>query len=327
MLVSDFHRSLPRPSSSRASPCCTRPPTSAPHAGQDAGIGPGLSQERPLAGCRLSRRTVATGSPLCWPWSPFLPPRWSGLGPPFDGLPVVCDHPTSLVSSSSRYWFLDDYRRPAEAERSPQVRTRSFVPTPSSIRPPADGYRAHCRWPACPQDWTPHATLHFHSARHFPLDFHQTLPHGPIPSTPTSLSGHSRSFSYPPSASALVFIRSGFPPSGSPEDLAHCFTSNFAPMLGAHRDALTFGQRPCSASIDRGPSRPLWTGKPVHSPERGVPKPVCHRRSATLSGTWSRPYPAEVRPVPLDPVARSTPATFAPVRDPPQAELWFDDAS
>jgi hypothetical protein len=163
------------------SPGCTRPPTSAPHAGQEAGIGPALSQERPLAGCRLSRRTVATGSPLCWPWSPSLPPRWSGLGPPFDGLPVVCDHPTSLVSSSSRYWFLDDYRRPAEAERSPQVRTRSFVPTPSSIRPPADGYGAHCRWPACPQDWTPHATLHFHSVRHFPLDFHRTLPRGPSP--------------------------------------------------------------------------------------------------------------------------------------------------
>jgi hypothetical protein len=40
-------------------------------------------------------------------------------------------------------------------------------------------------------------------------------------------------FAHP--ASALVFIRSGFPPSGSPEDLAHRFTSNFAPMLGAPR--------------------------------------------------------------------------------------------
>ena len=274
MLVSDSHRLLPLPSSSRVSPCCTRSPTSAPHAGQGAGIGPGLSQERPLAGCRLSRRTVATGSPLCWPWSPSLPPHWSGLGPPFDGLPVVCDHPTSLVLSSSRYWFLDDYRRSADAERSPQVRTRSFVPTPSSIRPPADGYRAHCRRPACPQDWTPHATLHFHSVRHFPLDFHQTLPRGPIPfpdlspcGEPVPVPSHALPQPAHP-ASALVFIRSGFPPSGSPEDLAHRFTSNFAPMLGAHR-ASSLRSAP-TAPLDSVSARgglPIWR-VPVGRPRR-----------------------------------------------------------
>src|SRR6185295_2467350 len=94
MLVSDFHRSRLLPSSSRTSPCCTRSPTSAPHTGQEVGIGPTPSQERPLAGCRLSRRKVATGSSLCWPWSPSLPPQWPGLGPHFDGLPMLCDHPT-----------------------------------------------------------------------------------------------------------------------------------------------------------------------------------------------------------------------------------------
>ncbi len=53
MLVSDFHRSRPLPSSSRTSPCCTRSPTLAPHAGQEVGIGPTPSQERPLraVGC------------------------------------------------------------------------------------------------------------------------------------------------------------------------------------------------------------------------------------------------------------------------------------
>ena len=50
-------KSLPPPSSSRVGPGCPRPPTSAPYPGQETGIGPVLSQKRPLAGCRLSRRT------------------------------------------------------------------------------------------------------------------------------------------------------------------------------------------------------------------------------------------------------------------------------
>jgi len=69
--------------------------------------GPGTAPR----GLSAVSRTVAAGLPLRWPWSLSLPPHLAGLGPPFDGLPVQCNHPTSLVSSPSRYGFLDDYRR------------------------------------------------------------------------------------------------------------------------------------------------------------------------------------------------------------------------
>src|SRR5262249_15215692 len=46
-----------------------------------------------------------------------------------------------------------------------------------------------------------------------------------------------------------------------------------------HRDALTFGQRPCSASIHRGLSRPLSRGKAA----RFTPPRVASRGSSWLS--------------------------------------------
>src|SRR5205814_789146 len=87
------------------------------HTGQRVRVGPSLYRERPLAGCRLSRETILVGLPVRWPWSPSLPACCARVGPPFDGLPVLRDHPIPLVSSSSRRWFLDDYRAPRAASR------------------------------------------------------------------------------------------------------------------------------------------------------------------------------------------------------------------
>ena len=77
--------------------------TSAPPTGQRR-VGPPPYRPRPLAGCRLSRETGPSGLPVCWPWSPSLPAGFPRLGPPFDGLLVLRDHPTPLVSSPSRLW-------------------------------------------------------------------------------------------------------------------------------------------------------------------------------------------------------------------------------
>src|SRR5438046_2796824 len=80
--------------------CCSCRSTSAPRVEQEeARLDP--CQRRPLAGCRLSRTPVVAVPSLLWPWSPSLPSsRW--LEPPFGGRPVLRDHPTSLVPSSSR---------------------------------------------------------------------------------------------------------------------------------------------------------------------------------------------------------------------------------
>src|SRR5512144_2413310 len=43
--------------------------------------------------------------------------------------------------------------------------------------------------------------------------------------------------------------------------------------------------------------------KSGRTPERDAPKPVCRRRSASLSGTWTRLDPAGGRWGPLNPVA------------------------
>ena len=129
-------------------------------------VGPSLSRERPLAGCRLSRETGPVGLLVHWPWSPSLPARDEQLGPSFDGLPVLRDHPTPLVSSPSRRWFLDGYRLSAEAERSPRVRTQNFVPTPSPIRPPARRIWASLPLASSPAGVDASAALRFRSVRY-----------------------------------------------------------------------------------------------------------------------------------------------------------------
>lgn len=124
----------PSSSPARRFPSC--PPTSAPRSAQSV-VGHAPLRRRPLSGCRLSRRTVRAVLPVGWPWPPSLPAQQQRLGPAFAGLPVLRGHPTPLVPSSSRSFVLDDYRlrlSAAEAERSPWVRTLSFVPTPTPLR-------------------------------------------------------------------------------------------------------------------------------------------------------------------------------------------------
>src|SRR3954470_12121788 len=140
MPPSGLLRSSPPPSSSLAGRSGWCLPTSAPVVALGR-LGPPLHSGRPLAGFRLSRETVPVDLPCHWPWSPSLPAGSPRLGPPFGGLPGRCDHPTPLVSSSPRPFVLGDFRPWAGAERSLQVRTQSFVPTPSPIRPArADGF-------------------------------------------------------------------------------------------------------------------------------------------------------------------------------------------
>ena len=106
--------------------------TSAPRAVQTR-TGPYPFRRRPLAGCRLSRQTFQVGLPVRWPWSPSLPGAARRLGPPFDGLSVLRDHPTSLVPSPCRLSFFTATGSRSEAERSPRVRTQNFVQIPSPL--------------------------------------------------------------------------------------------------------------------------------------------------------------------------------------------------
>jgi len=180
--------------------------TSAPHTGQRVRVGPSLCRERPLAGCRLSRETNPVGLRVRWPWSPSLPAWCARMGPPFDGLPVLRDHPTPLVSSPSRRWFLDGYRLSAEAERSPRVSTQNFVPTPSPIRPPARRIWASLPWASSPAGVDASAALRFRSVRYCII---RLLPDAP-------------------SRAALTrrpcLVDGGFPPSGPQEDLTYCMS-------------------------------------------------------------------------------------------------------
>lgn len=160
-------------------------PTLAPHVASWR-VGPSELRRRPLAGWRLSRQTVLAGLPLGWPWSLSLPAS-RRLGPAFAGLPVLCDHPTPLVSSSSRPFVLDEFRSrclAAGAERPPRVRTQNFTPTPSPLRGPPDGYWASLL-PASSPSGT-HALRRFIRIRFgaAPLDFHRTPPRGPVELTP-----------------------------------------------------------------------------------------------------------------------------------------------
>jgi hypothetical protein len=106
-LFSDFLPLPPPQSSCPARSSLPRSPTSAPRSAQ-TGVGPHPLGRRPLSGCRLSRKTIQAALPLRWPWSLSLP-AFQRLGPAFAGLPVLCDHPTPLVPSSSRPFVLDEY--------------------------------------------------------------------------------------------------------------------------------------------------------------------------------------------------------------------------
>src|SRR5712691_6023483 len=161
--VSDFPRSPPPPSSSLAGSLRVWFSTSAPYTGHGVRVGPSVHRERPLAGCRLSRETGPVGLRVHWPWSPSLPAHGERLGPPFDGLLVLRDHPTPLVSWPSRLSFRDGYRLAAEAERSPRVSTQNFVPTPSPIRPPARRIWASLPLASSPAGWDASAALRFRS--------------------------------------------------------------------------------------------------------------------------------------------------------------------
>ena len=177
--------------------------TSAPHTGQRVRVGPSLRRERPLAGCRLSRETGSVGLLVHWPWSPFLPARGERLGPPFDGLPVLRDHPTPLVSWPSRLSFRDGYRLAAEAERSPRVRTQNFVPTPSPIRPPVRRRWASLLRASSPTGWDASAALRFRSVRYCIV---RLLPDAPSRAARTR---------------RPCLVDDGFPPSGPQEDLTY----------------------------------------------------------------------------------------------------------
>ena len=66
----------------------------------------------------------------------------------------------------------------AEAERSPRVRTRNLVPTPSPLRTPPNGYRASLPTASSPRGRAPHKRFTFRSVRHCTIGFHQTPPRG-----------------------------------------------------------------------------------------------------------------------------------------------------
>ena len=188
-----------------------------------------LLRPRPLAGCRLSRETGPAVLPVHWPWSPSLPAAVPRLGPPFDGLPVLRDHPTPLVSSSSRLWFLDDYRPSAEAERPPRVRTQNFMPTPSPIRPSARRILGFAAVGQLTRGFgrLNGASLSLGSALHLWTSIGRPLA-GPPPS---------------PHRAAPLSRWCGFPPSGPQEDLVHIGSSPllFSPHVlrpcRAHRSA------------------------------------------------------------------------------------------
>ena len=201
--VSGFHRSPPPPSSSLAGSLRVCVSTSAPHTGQRVRVGPSLRRERPLAGCRLSRETGSVGLLVYWPWSPSLPARGERLRPPFDGLPVLRDHPTPLVSWPSRLSFRDGYRLVAEAERSPRVRTQNFVPTPSPIRPPVRRIWASLPLASSPAGWDASAALRFRSVRYCIV---RLLPDAPSRAAQTR---------------RPCLVDGGFPPSGPQEDLTY----------------------------------------------------------------------------------------------------------
>jgi hypothetical protein len=182
---------------------------------------------------QLSRTTVVAGPPFHWPWSPSLPASLR-LGRPFGRLPVLRGHPTSLVSSPSRLWFLDDYRPWAEAQRSPWVRTQNFAPTPASLLravPTDTGPLLEASSPSVTRALT---MLCLRSVWRFTLDFHQTPPRG--------------SLLLPPPSSALVASSLGF----LRQDPRGLTPSCSAPMPGAPRCRPGFPR--C-----RSAAPPAWT--------------------------------------------------------------------
>jgi len=164
----------------------------------------------------------------------------------------------------------------AEAERSPRVRTRNFAPTPLPLRATPDGYWALPLQAGSPRVATPYGTsLSLGSVLHLRLP----------PDAPSQASRRARrtapastsTMGPVPRVSALV-VGAGFPPSGSPEDLAHA-----SPPV----------PRPCRAHLragrDLGGSR--FPGPPPRRP-----------RASTLGSrpiVLARGRPGATRPAPL----------------------------
>ena len=203
-------------------PSC--PATSAPRSLQTL-VSRHPLRRRPLSGCWLSRGTVRAVLPICWPWSPSLLALLRRLGPPFDGLPVLRDHPTSLVPSPSRPFVLDGYRlrggREISHGKNAELRT-----DPSPLRAPARWNSGSAAVGRLTRWRTPcGASLPFGSVLHLRL---------------------------PPDASSRTFrlhlrrqrpchFGVGFPPSGSREDFhlpfcAHAWRTDFG--LGFARPPL-----------------------------------------------------------------------------------------
>ena len=152
--------------------------TSAPRASQ-ARVGPVRCRRRPLAGCRLSRRTVSSCPASSLAVVAFPPRGLRAVGTAFrrpSGTTRPSDSSRPFVISFFRPRRLPPVR--AEAERSPRVRTQNFVPTPSPLRAPADGYWASLPMASSPPGRTPLTALRFRSVRYCTLGFHQTPPRG-----------------------------------------------------------------------------------------------------------------------------------------------------
>ena len=239
--LSGCTRSPPPPSSSAAATLSSWSPTSAPRTAQ-ARAGPCPLRRRPLAGCRLSRRTVAAVLPVHWPWSPSLPAATARRG--WDRLSTALRYYATIrLLSSLRHLVLGSstttaHPAVAEAERSPRVRTQNFVPTPSPLRTPPDGYRASPPEAGSPAGRTPHgASLSLGSALHLGLPPDPPRGRSPCP------------------------FGVGFPSSGSPED--------FHLLFCAHAGRTSAALRRTAESHPKNPP-PTPTARPDPPPRRRV---------------------------------------------------------
>jgi len=175
----------------------------------------------------------------------------------------------------------------AEAERSPRVRTRNFAPTPLPLRATPDGYWALPLQAGSPRVATPYGTsLSLGSVLHLRLP----------PDAPSQASRRARrtapastsTMGPVPRVSALV-VGAGFPPSGSPEDLAHASPPVPRPCRAHLRAGRDLGG-PVSPALRRDArGRAPSVHAPSCSPEvaPGRPGP---RRSLRLRAISSGPY-------------------------------------
>ena len=151
------------------------------------------------------------GLPVRWPWSPSLAAGCARVGPPFDGLPVLRDHPTPLVSSSSCRWFLDDYRA---SRGSREVSSGKHT----ELGPDAVAYT-----PACPTDMGFTAVGQLTPGLDASHSASLSLGSGLASSDSTG-----RPLAGGANCERPCLVDGGFPPSGPQEDLTTtCLTSLF----------------------------------------------------------------------------------------------------